>query len=367
MKSDLQITRIKQHTPEWYAFRRNGIGGSEIGTVLGLNKYDTVIRLFHEKVGTIQPRMDDNNLMFWGRTMEDKIADIWQFYDNTDYGYIDNYKNGRVIRTCRNVNGYIVNPKYPWLFASLDRLINIKGGFNFLTGEALSTEAVLECKTLTYWASQIWQDGIPIYYLAQVTQYMIILETDYAEIAILQDGNKFHVEKIQRDEALCQRIIQISKRFWDNRVLPAREAFEKQQIARMEGKIGLAEQYEGAIQRYEPEPDSSQAYEQFMNERFLKERHELEGTLEMYALCKIDAFYRKFIKRLVEERQFIANSFINILQKHGTDVIDFGRGGNITWSERRRSKNRTFKISIREAPKEEQIEEQFEKLDPECY
>jgi len=51
MRSDLIITRIPQHTDEWYDYRKGSIGGSEIGTVLGLNKYDTVARLFHEKVG----------------------------------------------------------------------------------------------------------------------------------------------------------------------------------------------------------------------------------------------------------------------------------------------------------------------------
>ena len=50
MRSDLQIVRVPEHSPEWYEFRRNGIGGSDVGCVLGLNRYDTVVRLFHEKV-----------------------------------------------------------------------------------------------------------------------------------------------------------------------------------------------------------------------------------------------------------------------------------------------------------------------------
>jgi putative phage-type endonuclease len=84
---------MAMHTPEWYSFRKNGIGGSEIGTILGLNKYDTVVRVFHEKAGTVEPRKEDNQFMFWGREMEDKIADIWRYYDGTDDGYIENYKN----------------------------------------------------------------------------------------------------------------------------------------------------------------------------------------------------------------------------------------------------------------------------------
>ena len=48
MNKDLQIYRIPHHTDEWFEFRKNGIGGSEVGTVLGINRYDTNVRLFHE-------------------------------------------------------------------------------------------------------------------------------------------------------------------------------------------------------------------------------------------------------------------------------------------------------------------------------
>jgi len=272
MRSDLIITRIPQHSKEWYDFRLNGIGGSEISTVLGLNKYDTVTRTFYEKIGQIEQRQIDNSKMFFGRYMEDKIAELWQYYDGSETGWIDNYKNNKIIRQCRNVNGYVVNPSYPWLFASLDRVMNIKGGVNLITSDPLKTEAVLEIKTLSYWSSQMWQDGIPISYLIQVHVYMIIMECDYAEIAILKDGNDFMVEKVQRDEGLCKRIIDISKSFWYNRILPAKEAFAKRQEAEKQGNMGEMDKWEGETQRYEPEPDNSEAYTEFMSEKFLKER-----------------------------------------------------------------------------------------------
>ena len=363
MKKDLQITRMPMHSPEWYEFRKNGIGGSEIGTVLGLNKYDTVVRVFHEKCGTVVPRKEDNEFMFWGREMEDKIAEIWKFYDGTDDGYIENKKNNKVIRECRNINGYVVNPDYPWLFASLDRVINIKGGINLITGDALKTEGVLECKTLSHWGAQIWQDGIPIYYLAQVHQYMIILDTDYAEIAILQDGNKFRVEKVMRDDVLCERIIEISRMFWENRVLPAKEAFAKRLIAEMDRNIQEQERWDAQIQLYEPEPDRSEAYKEFMEERFLKEREAIDGSIGHYELCKKDTYLRKVMNRMDEERTGIKNQLLQVLGKYGAEVIDFGRLGNVTWSERKGSKNRTFTIRIKEGPTEDQVERQFLRLD----
>jgi putative phage-type endonuclease len=367
MRSDFIITRIPEHTDEWYNFRKNTIGGSEIGCVLGLNKYDTVARLYHEKVGTIEQRRDDNELMFWGRELEDKIADIWRYYDGTQNGYIDNFKNKKIIRECRNVNGYVINPKYPWLSASLDRVMNVKGGVNLLTGEPLKTEGVLECKGLSYWAAQIWEDGTPIYYLTQVCQYMIILESDYAEIAILQDGNKFRVEKLQRDDSLCEKIIEISKGFWYNRVLPAKEAFSKRQAALADGNTHEAEKWEAEIQKYEPEPDHSESYTEFMNERFLKTRESIDGNLKFYDLCKHDKVLNGINGLIEDRRNEIKNNLIKVLTKEGAEVIDFGKLGSVNWSERKGAKNRTFNNRIKEKPTDEQLLQEFNKINLDCY
>ena len=362
MRSDLIITRIPEHTDEWFKYRQTGIGGSEMATVLGLNKYDTVARTFYEKIGALPPKKDDNARMFFGRYMEDKIAELWEFYDGTSDGWIENYKNKKIIRQCRNVNGFVVNPSYPWLFGSFDRVQNIKGGVNLLTGESLKTEAVLEIKTLSYWSSQMWQDGIPISYLIQVHVYMIILETDYAEIAILKDGNEFLVEKISRDEALCQKIINISKDFWHKLVVPAKEAQIKKAEAEKTGNMAEVEKWDAIIQHHEPEPDNSEAYTAFMNERFLKERSMIEGNMAMYDLAKQDKMLNALKGKIDDERTGIKNQFIKQMTLAGTELIDFGRLGFIDWSERKGSKNRTFNNRIKEKPSEDRVDEEFGKL-----
>lgn len=363
MRSDLIITRIPQHTDEWFAYRRTGIGGSEMSTVLGLNKYDTVTRTFYEKIGAIEPRKIDNAKMFFGRYMEDKIAELWSYYDGTNEGWIENFKNDKVIRQCRAVNGIVVNPSYPWLFASLDRVMNIKGGINLLTGEALKTEAVLEIKTLSYWSSQMWADGIPISYLIQVHVYMIILETEYAEIAILKDGNEFMVEKVQRDNELCKRIIDISKAFWENRVLPAKKAFAKRQEAEKVGNMGEMEKWDAEIQRYEPEPDHSEAYTAFMNEKFLKERAMVEGNIALYELAKQDKMLNALKGVIDDERTGIKNQFVKEMTLAGAELVDFGRLGSIDWTERKGAKSRTFNNRIKEKPSEDRVMREFSKID----
>jgi putative phage-type endonuclease len=368
MRSDLIITRIPQHTDEWYQFRKNGIGGSEVGNLLLPNPdYDSAIWIFHEKIGTIPQRKFDNESMFWGRELEDQIADKWRFWDGTQEGYIENFKNKRLIRDCRNVNGYVVNPKYPWLFASLDRVMNVKGGRNLITSNPLTTEAVLECKAMNQWVAQKWEDSMPIYYLMQIHQYMIIIESDYAEIAVLESGNKLRVEKIQRDDGLCEKIIHITQGFWENRILPAKTAFRKKQEAEKVGNISEVEKWDAEITRYEPDPDKTKSYQEFLNKKFLQERESMEGTISLYDLCKKDKVLLGIKNLIDDERTGIANVLVKALTLNGAEAIDFGRLGNFTFSERKGSKNRVASNKIKEKPSEDILLSEFNKINLECY
>ncbi len=367
MRSDLIITRIPPHTNEWFDYRTTGIGGSEMSTVLGLNRYDTVTRTFYEKIKMVEPRHIDNAKMFFGRYMEDNIAELWKYYDGTSDGWIENYKNKKIIRDCRAVNGFVVNPKYPWLFGSFDRVQNIKGGRNLISGNPLTTEAVLEIKTLSYWSAQMWQDQIPISYLIQIHVYMIILETDYAEIAILKDGNEFSVEKYMRDDNLCEKIINISHDFWHKLVVPAKEAHAKKVEAEKAGNMSEVEKWDARIQELEPEPDQSEAYTAFMSEKFLRERDSVQGTMELYDLAKKDKVLNGMKSIIDDERTGIKNVFVKQLTLAGAELVDFGRLGNITWSERKGAKNRTFNNFIKEKPTDEQLRAEFDKMNLECY
>ncbi len=362
MRQDLEIYNIPYGTDEWHEFRKRGIGGSEMGTVLGINKYGTAVRLFHEKIGSVEPWREDNERMFWGRELEAKIADAWQYYDGTKDGYVDNCTNNKIVRKCKKLNGYIVNPDYPWLFGSLDRLINIEGGFNLITGEPLEKEAILECKNMSYWVSQMWEDGIPIFHLAQIHVYMIILNTSYAEIVMLVDGGQLQVEKIERDEALCERILTISKAFWYNRVVPGKKAVESRNIADMEGNVMESEKWEAEIQRVEPDPDDSEAYKDFMEEKFVKEREDVDGTMELYALARFDNFLKKIKNRVDKERTGIKNKFIQFLTNNSAESVNFGSLGRVNWSKRKGAKSRTFNNRTKENPDEDYIEEEFDKL-----
>jgi predicted phage-related endonuclease len=261
----------------------------------------------------------------------------------------------------------VVNPKYPWLFASIDRLMNVKGGVNLITGKPLTTEAILECKQLSYNASRQWEDGIPPSYIGQVHEYMVVMETDYAELAILKDGNELIVERVARDEGLCEIIINVTRSFWENRILPAKEAFIKKQEAEKVGNIGQIEKWDSEMQRYEPEPDGSDAYMDFLNSKFLKEKEYIEGTMEAYNLCKEDKVLLGIKNIIDDKRDLIKNILVKKLVDHSAEMIDFGRVGKYTWNERKGSKNRTPMNAIKEKPSDEVLLKEFDKINLDCY
>ncbi|MBU0778022.1 YqaJ viral recombinase family protein [Patescibacteria group bacterium] len=363
MKKELQLIPIPYDTEEWHKFRLDGIGASEMATVLYMNEWNTAARLYHEKIGSIPQQREDKEIMFHGRNQEDYIAHLWQYWDGTIEGMMDNYKAEKIVRRCRRINGYLVNPDYPWIFASLDRAINIEGGVNMKTGQALLTEAPLELKTLSGFSARKWEERVPMYYYIQVHTQMLVIDSDYAEIAMLQDGNRFMVEYIERDNDLCNRIIDISKSFWEERVVPGKKAVLMRDNYDKKGLYVESEQNQEIIDRLEPEPDSTQAYKEFMAETYLKERQTLKGDKISYEICRQDEMLKCIVNTLNKRRDYCKNSLIKVVRDNNVEEIDFDTKGKFTWSERANSKIRVALINIKDKPLDADVEKEVGKID----
>jgi putative phage-type endonuclease len=59
----MKIVKLEQKSPEWLKWREDGIGGSEIGTVVGVNPYQTAYQLFLVKA-KLKPAEDLSNNFF---------------------------------------------------------------------------------------------------------------------------------------------------------------------------------------------------------------------------------------------------------------------------------------------------------------
>lgn len=281
MKQKFKIIRVSAHTPEWWRARMmNGIGASEIGAVLDVNPWVSKFRIFYEKIGWAKPRDEDNEYAFHGRHLESYVANCWQYWDGIDY--INNYEKERMIRRCRRVNGILINPDFPFLFSSLDRVINrgmpmVDENSKF-TGELLEEEGILEVKQIGHFAAYQWESGIPRYYVIQVNQQMITMENDYAEMVLFENGRKLKVVRILRDPDIVNDILTRGSAFWDT-VIKGRRYFQNMVKATHKDE---QEHWEGKIHAIEPDPDGSDDFRQFMSEHFLKEWSTRPGTEDEY-------------------------------------------------------------------------------------
>lgn len=60
-------------TREWLHYRRLGIGGSDASTILGINPYHSILRLWEEKTGRIPVEEKENEYTHFGHVMEPVI------------------------------------------------------------------------------------------------------------------------------------------------------------------------------------------------------------------------------------------------------------------------------------------------------
>jgi predicted phage-related endonuclease len=102
-----------------------------------------------------------------------------------------------------------VHPEYSWLFANVDGLIGDDG--------------IFEAKTTNEWMKHGFgeheSDEVPFPYYLQVQHYMLVLNRSFTWLGAFLGTDTFKAFYIERDEYLCQQIIERSKEFWHDHVL----------------------------------------------------------------------------------------------------------------------------------------------------
>jgi putative phage-type endonuclease len=358
----IKVVKIPHHTPEWYEFRKNGIGGSEISTLLDLNPYGNRAKMFYEKIGMIEPYKGDNAAMFHGRKLESYILDIWRFWDGTETGYIDNANKNEPLREFDLIEGYVVNDKYPYMFASLDARIP-EGSFRLDDGSLLEKPGVLECKTISSFEANKWTDGMPRGHVAQVTEYFVVTESEYGEIAMLRDGRYFEVFPVPYSKNFATIIINAVNEFWEGLVLPGKEFKAQMDEAVKRGDKGQEERWLSEILALEPSPSPGDSYKQFITERYQKEREEQRGDIKAFALARTDLAYRELIKKLTEERSLVQNQLIKLFSEEKAEYLRFETEGYLRFYTRKGSNSPQLDNRIKGNVNEELIEKLLQDID----
>ena len=177
---------------EWLGIRRQYIGGSDAGAIIGLNPFSSAFSVWAEKTGKV-PEFEGNVRTKVGNELEDFVAHM--FMEET----------GKRVQRC---NFTIVNHEYPWACANIDR-------------ELVSENAVLEIKTTnSFLNTKLFRNGeYPDMWYTQMTHYLAVTGAEKCYLAVLSECSDFRIFELQRDEAEIKALMDAEKDFWNSYVL----------------------------------------------------------------------------------------------------------------------------------------------------
>ncbi|KVH31368.1 YqaJ viral recombinase family protein [Burkholderia cepacia] len=178
---------------DWLEVRKSGIGGSDAAAAVGLSPYQSMLELWLVKTGRdaslLKPDPDDTTEpVYWGTLLEPIVAASYT-----------KQTGNRV----RRVNAVLQHPTIPWMLANVDR-------------EVVGNREVqlLECKTAGEFGARLWRDGVPEYVQIQAQHQLAVTGRQAADVAVLLCGQKLDVHRIERDDALISRLIELEGVFW---------------------------------------------------------------------------------------------------------------------------------------------------------
>lgn len=185
---------------EYLKERQKGIGGSDVGAIMGVNKYKSAFEVYFEKTEEIRnyenyevnkALKNTSEAAYWGETLKELVAKEFSL---------------RTGKKVRKDNKYLIDENYEFMIGHIDRKV---------VGE----NSILMCKTANAFLSKEWdEDKVPQSYLLQCQHYMQVYNANKCYIAALIGGQKFVFKEIMRDEELISMIIEAEKDFWINHV-----------------------------------------------------------------------------------------------------------------------------------------------------
>jgi putative phage-type endonuclease len=182
-----KLTKITTHSrEEWQALRHKYIGGSDAASVVGLNPFRSPYALWAEKTGKT-PSFEGNLATEVGTYLEDFVAK--KFEEVTG-------------KKVRRENHSILNDKYPWAIANVDRLI-------------IGEDAGLEIKTTSELNTKSFKNGeFPANYYCQCIHYLAMTGKKKWYLAVLIGNKDFRIFEIERDEAEIDALMGAEREFW---------------------------------------------------------------------------------------------------------------------------------------------------------
>ena len=187
---------------EWLKYRESGIGSSEVGTILGLNPFETPYQLWRRKKGLDAPKQE-NFAMKAGHYLEDAVS---LFYRD---------ETGKEIIKASAGDWLIVNNDREYLRVSPDRTFWIPG-----RTKSDHKKGILECKTTQM---EVDADKLPQNWFAQLKYQLGVAELEQGALAWLTMGREFGYRDIMFDKEFFGWMVEEVDKFWTDNIIGNQE------------------------------------------------------------------------------------------------------------------------------------------------
>lgn len=191
MNKKYELIRPRTHE-EWLDVRKQGIGSSEVATILGLNPFDTPYQLWLRKRGMIDP-VQETFIMKAGHYLEPAVA---QFFADETGAKIQKSSEGDFI---------VRDTEFSFMQVSPDRYFRLNG-----------VKGICECKTTQL---HIDEDDLPKHWYVQLQYQMGVNRITHGALAWLTQGREFGYGLIKADRDLFKFIKERVCEFWTKNIV----------------------------------------------------------------------------------------------------------------------------------------------------
>lgn len=193
---------------DWLKLRKQGIGGSDAAAVAGVSKYASPFMVFWDKLDAFHQEKPEYVLeaAYWGNVHESAIRKEFTIRVNKEREEQDLPPLKIVHR-----QAIFAHSEHDFIRTNLD---------GWITGHE-NGKGIFEAKTAHYMLRDDWAgNDVPNAYFLQCQHNMLVMDADFAYLAVLIGGNMFKYYYIERDQEVIDYLIKIETTFWNNHVLP---------------------------------------------------------------------------------------------------------------------------------------------------
>lgn len=300
----------------WMRARNQFLGSSEVGTILGLNQYESPLEIFHRKVGVIDTYKPEQLSTYAGHVMEPVIYEnFWRYYDPenpTPERMIDNALNKRVMRTARRVNFTLVSAEFPWMSCSLDYAMD---------PSKTTLPGPLDCKNSLNWVVKQYEGEVHPGYICQIQHMQVITGWAYGELGFLLDGRYLSVIPVPANAEIQEAIIREGKKFWQT-VVEGRKIWLRTDLPEHDRLAALVE--------FEPEITASSALEDYLKKRYVAvyKQGKMVGTKDILEVAIRYLRCNENLNQVEEDKTLEGNILRKLFMDHSIDEVIFQNAKN---------------------------------------